>query len=190
MKKTINENDLRVIKTKENIKNTFNKMIIDMDYKNITVKELTDRAKISRKTFYLHYETIDDLLKELQEEIIDRFIKQDISYKNIDDIKKIIKYFFESSVHMSKLNEKLICSGSYAQVYEEINEAIMNHRAKKYKGVFSKNPYEDKLVFAYFASNSTILYRQWVKDGKKMSLNDLIKTATKIICNGLSAFIK
>ena len=104
MKKTINENDLRVIKTKENIKNTFNKMIIDMDYKNITVKELTDRAKISRKTFYLHYETIDDLLKELQEEIIDRFIKQDISYKNIDDIKKIIKYFFESSVHMSKLN--------------------------------------------------------------------------------------
>ena len=37
-----------------------------MDYEKITVRELTDRAMINRKTFYLHYETLDELLEEVR----------------------------------------------------------------------------------------------------------------------------
>lgn len=50
--------DLRVQKTREAIKNTFKEMICEMPAEKITVKELTDRARIHRKTFYLHYTTI------------------------------------------------------------------------------------------------------------------------------------
>ena len=32
-------------------------------------QELTERAQINRKTFYLHYNSLDDLLAELQDEI-------------------------------------------------------------------------------------------------------------------------
>ncbi len=66
-----------------------------MDYEQITVKELTDRAMINRKTFYLHYETLDNLLEELQQEIVDSFTSQNISYKSMADIKRIIRYFYE-----------------------------------------------------------------------------------------------
>ena len=75
MDKTKQE-DLRVRKTKEAIRRTFEDMICEMDYEKITVKELTDRAMINRKTFYLHYETLDDLLEELQQEIVDSFTSQ------------------------------------------------------------------------------------------------------------------
>ena len=34
----------------------------DFDY--ITVKEICEKAGVNRSTFYLHYETIDDLLME------------------------------------------------------------------------------------------------------------------------------
>ena len=47
--------DLRVRKTKEAIRTAFQGMICEMDYDQITVKELTARAQINRKTFYLHY---------------------------------------------------------------------------------------------------------------------------------------
>lgn len=33
------------------------------DYEYITVKEICQKAGVNRTTFYLHYETIDDLLK-------------------------------------------------------------------------------------------------------------------------------
>ncbi len=46
--------DLRVQKTTEAIKETYCEMVLEMDADRITVKELTDRARIHRKTFYLH----------------------------------------------------------------------------------------------------------------------------------------
>ena len=182
--------DLRVRKTREAIRRIFEDMICEMDYEQITVKELTDRALISRKTFYLHYETLDDLLAELQQEIVDSFTSQDVSYKNMDDIRRIIRYFFEYAEKMPRLHERLLCSGSYEHVGDRINEQIMAYRAKRYRGAFSKNIYEDNLVFAYFSPITTILYRQWVKDNKKMPIEDLITTATRLVCGGLGEYVK
>ena len=58
-----------------------------------------------------------------------------------------------------------------------------------YRGAFSRNIYEDNLVFAYFSPITTILYRQWVKDNKKMPLEDLIATATRLVCGGLGEYV-
>ena len=44
--------DLRVIKTKEAIYSTFKKMICEMDADKITIRELTDRARIHYKTLF------------------------------------------------------------------------------------------------------------------------------------------
>ena len=43
--------DLRVIRTREAIRKTFEEMICEMDYEQISIKELTERARINRKTF-------------------------------------------------------------------------------------------------------------------------------------------
>lgn len=182
--------DLRVIKTREAIRRVFEEMICEMDYEDITVKELTERAKINRKTFYLHYETIDDLLHELQNEIAEQFIAQEVSYYSMQDIRDVIRFFFEYCASMPKLNERLLCSGSYSAIGDEINKLIMDHQAKLYSGAFSSNPLIDRLVFRYFSVNSTILYRQWVADGKQLPLDDLIRTATTLICNGMEPFVK
>ena len=189
MKDTKRE-DLRVRKTKEAIRRVFEDMICEMEFEQITVKELTDRALINRKTFYLHYETLDDLLAELQQEIVESFTSQDISYRSMDDIKHIIRYFFEYAEKMPRLHERLLCSGSYEHIGDRINEQIMAYRAERYRGAFSKNIYEDDMVFAFFSPITTILYRQWVKDGKKMPIEDLIATATKLVCGGLGEYIK
>ena len=181
--------DLRVRKTKEAIRRVFEEMICEMDFEQITVKELTDRAMINRKTFYLHYETLDDLLEELQTEIVDSFTSQNISYKSMDDIKRIIRFFFEYAVKMPRLHERLLSSGSYEYIGDRINARIMAYQAERYRGAFSRNIYEDNLVFAYFSPITTILYRQWVKDNKKMPLEDLIATATKLICGGLGEYV-
>ena len=44
----------------------------DLEY--ITVKEICERAGVNRSTFYLHYETIIDLVNEAMEMINERFL--------------------------------------------------------------------------------------------------------------------
>ena len=43
----------------------------DLEY--ITVKEICEKAGVNRSTFYLHYETIGDLLSETIETVNRRF---------------------------------------------------------------------------------------------------------------------
>lgn len=91
---------------------------------------------------------------------------------------------------MPALYERILCSGSYAPIGESINKRIMAYRKEQNKGAFSSDELEDNLAFAYFSSNSIILYRQWVADGKRMPLEDLIGSATKLICCGLFEYVK
>ena len=44
------------------------------DYEYITVKEICEKAGVNRSTFYLHYETVNDLLSECLENIQKRFL--------------------------------------------------------------------------------------------------------------------
>ena len=186
----IKKEDLRVRKTREAIHNAFKEMICEMDYDQITIKELTQRAQINRKTFYLHYASLDDLLEEFQEEIADHFISRKVSYSNMKDIRDLIRVFYEHAANMPLLHERIMCSGSYRPIWDKINKRIMDYRRETNRGVFGLDKYSENLVFAYYGANSALLFRQWVADGKKLSLEELIDIATRLICNGMSSVVK
>ena len=51
----------------------FLELLAEKDFEFITVKEICQRAGVNRSTFYLHYETIGDLLDECCEWMVARF---------------------------------------------------------------------------------------------------------------------
>lgn len=61
------------------------------DFQYITVKEICNKAEVNRSTFYLHYETIGDLLNETLEYIMGRFQSKFHSVKTLgtDEISSI-----------------------------------------------------------------------------------------------------
>jgi len=182
--------DLRVQKTKQAIRNTLKEMIYEMDYPQITIKELTARAQINRKTFYLHYRDLDDLFSELQEEVADTYIKSNLSFSRMKDNEDLVRLVFESAEQMPLLYERLLCNGSYQSVTEKISKIITDYRKKTDRGAFGMDEYSENLVFAYCASNALLLYRQWVRDGKMIPLEELITIATTLICQGLSGVVE
>jgi hypothetical protein len=65
----MNNKDLRVIKSKKNIRTAFLELMAEKGYQSITVKDIAERAFINRKTFYFHYETKEDLYNEIADEV-------------------------------------------------------------------------------------------------------------------------
>lgn len=86
--------DLRVQKTIDAIHKVFDEMICEMNYEKITVKELCERARINKKTFYRYYETLDDLLAELQNIFTQEYLKRIENYRIPEDLDKINREFF------------------------------------------------------------------------------------------------
>ena len=182
--------DLRVIRTRKAIREAFCAMIMEMDYSDITIKELTRRAMINRNTFYLHYESMDALLRELQEEIAGEFIEKQVSYTKMADIRRMIRVFFEYMATQPPLQDRLLCSGSYRFFYDRVNQQVMGHRKLMNRGAFGLDEASENIIFTYYGSITAVLYRQWVADGKKLSLEEVIQLATKLICEGMSSVVK
>ena len=182
--------DLRVLRTRKAIRDAFCSMIMEMDYQDITIKELTRRAMINRNTFYLHYSSIDALLRELQDEIAGTFIEEQVSYTRMTDLRRMIRVFFEYMATRSPLQDRLLCSGSYQFFYDRINRQIMEHRKLVNRGAFGMDEAAENIVFAYYGGITAILYRQWPADGKKLSLEKVIQLATRLICDGMSSVVQ
>ena len=53
----------------------FLELLEKKDFTYITVKEICEKAGVNRSTFYLHYETVSDLLAESARYIIDQFVE-------------------------------------------------------------------------------------------------------------------
>ena len=68
--------DLRIKKTKRAIRSAFYELIKEKPLEKITVREITERAEINKTTFYAHYETVYDLVDQLEQEAVAEVISQ------------------------------------------------------------------------------------------------------------------
>lgn len=70
----MNKSESKYFATAARMDEAFLELIEKKDFAYITVKEICENAGVNRSTFYLHYETVGDLLAESAQHIIDEFV--------------------------------------------------------------------------------------------------------------------
>lgn len=76
----MNKNESKYFNTAVKMDKAFLTLLEKKDFPYITVKEICEKAGVNRSTFYLHYETLEDLLSESVEYMNEQFLaymKQD-----------------------------------------------------------------------------------------------------------------
>ncbi|MBQ9004037.1 MAG: TetR/AcrR family transcriptional regulator, partial [Eggerthellaceae bacterium] len=86
--------DKRVVKTIRTIHAAFEQMMCEMDYRDITVKELCERALVNTKTCYRYSETMDFLLAEFPENMMTEDLARVAGLRIPDDLEAITREFF------------------------------------------------------------------------------------------------
>ena len=58
---SINQNDLRVIKTKRGLREAFIRLLLEKGYDAISIQDIATEAEAARVTFYRHYQNKEEL---------------------------------------------------------------------------------------------------------------------------------
>ena len=183
--------DLRVVKTIEGIKSAFEQLICEKDYERITVKELCDRARINKKTFYHYYPALDDLLAELQCEISSAYIEQVKDFKLPEQIREVNRVFFEFSCAQGLAYEKITCSsGSYNYIRQQMINRVTAETWERSEAFNRLDAFTRSVFLEHVNSVNVNIYRHWVSDGKRRGVNELVELSDRLICEGLSGIMR
>ncbi|MDH6429010.1 hypothetical protein BSK62_04805 [Paenibacillus odorifer] len=94
--------DPRAIRSKKMLKNAVFSLLADnVEISQLTVQKIANRAELNRATFYLHYEDINDLLRQIVHEIFDDLsmkvepLLQMKSNNEQEQLVTFLNYFFE-----------------------------------------------------------------------------------------------
>ena len=135
--------DKRITKTKRAIKSTLIDALQETPFEKITVTELCRRGKISRITFYTHYDDKYALAEEMSSDYIaeadDYYHKlQRINnpenqplqgYRNL--LEAILQLFYENYrffAHASTQENPYLYSLTYNKVYLSVDDYLQRHR--------------------------------------------------------------
>lgn len=182
--------DLRVQKTIDAIHKTFQEMICEMDYDRITVKELCERARINKKTFYRYYETLEDLLSELQGMMSEEYMERIKDYRIPEELDKINREFFLYSAEKGPVYEKITCSGNYQFIRGTMINNVMNSTWKNSTWFQLLDVSKQNILMHFIQTSSVEMYCQWIADGKKIPIEKMIKISNQLLCSGVNGFVE
>ena len=171
--------DKRVVKTIRTIHEAFEQMMCEMDYRDITVKELCERAIINKKTFYRYYETMDFLLVEFRDGMMSEYLKRVDGLRIPEDLEQITRAFFSFAQERGDVFERITCAEHHDALQRQMTEHVM----ARYDGEAPTDP-ERSLLMAFVVESTLVIYRQWVEDGKLIPIGKVADIAVGLVCHG------
>lgn len=161
--------DLRVLKTKKNIRDAFLELRKKQSLDEIKVNALCEKAMINKTTFYNHYQDIYELSEELESEVLDSF------FNNFKDIDKMLTDAnrFINGMHAALEAENDMLRVVFKDKLDELIERIEKHIRKYYAK-------EDQMLISFLIGGSIHLMMKSKNDNEEVE-RFLVEVITKMV---------
>lgn len=162
------------------------------DFEYVTIKEICEKAGVNRSTFYLHYETINDLLNESIENANKRFMEHfkensneflnKIKTCSVEELNLITPEYLTPYLKYIKENKEIHQVGvKHAQImnsFEKFN-SLNKHVFMPIFARFGIDEKTEHYMISYYINGVTAIINEWIKNGCK----DEISYIENIIIN-------
>lgn len=175
--------DRRVRRTRKLLVESLTSLMKEKDVKDISVKELSERADINRGTFYLHYKDVFDMLEQVEDELFrdfNRILDDGLPESKEVDPKAVLQRIFQFLRDNRNIVEALIGPhGDYAFINRM--KALVQKRLYHIWEIRVGKPEHFDFYFAFYSSGCIGLMTAWRENNWEPSPEVLADFADRLV---------
>lgn len=190
----MNKSESKYFNTASKMDEAFLDLLSKKDFAYITVKEICDKAGVNRSTFYLHYETVADLLSESIEYMNGQFLdyirpdSQEI-VKRLKDCSLAELYFITPEylnpyLNYIKDNKRLFKTATenagtlrLDETYNRMFDAVFTPILER----FQVPPQDRQYIMAFYIRGLIAIITEWIKQGCTDSVEHIISVIRQCV---------
>lgn len=186
----MNRSESKYFNTAQRMDEALIALLAKKDLEYITVKEICHQAGVNRSTFYLHYETIADLLNETLEMINQRFLSYfpqkdldmpgELHHHAYEDLVWVTQKYLLPYLRFIKDNKKIYRAAFRNPVgmrtdtrYNELKQQILGPVLERFEIPAAHRPY----YICYYIEGITAIVKTWLMQ----DCADTVETISQII---------
>lgn len=183
----MNRSQSKYFATAARMDKAFLELIAKKDIDFITVKEICEKAGVNRSTFYLHYETVADIIEESIAYIFDRFL--DFMPENtrdflnklevcpLEELYLIIPEYLSPYLMFVKENRNLFKASlkqssvlKMNEAYLKLNRVVLTPILDRFRVPVADREY----MMRFYISGLIAIIEKWLEDDCKESTERII----------------
>lgn len=182
----MNKSESKYFNTATKMDEAFLDLLSQKDFAYITVKEICEKAGVNRSTFYLHYETVSDLLSESIEYINEQFLNYNPDSQRImsrlkdcplNELYLITPKYLTPYLNYVKENRRLFknaMENASTLRLEETYDKMFFHVFTPILERFQVPAQDRKYIMAFYIHGIIAIVKEWIKQDCSDSMENII----------------
>ncbi|OFU79387.1 TetR family transcriptional regulator [Staphylococcus sp. HMSC10B09] len=191
----MNNQDLRVQRTKKALITTFSDLLETKSFENITIQDLCEKANVRRSTFYRHFNDKYDLLNHIVGTLIEYFRTLHLPEIDPKDPRQFFNKFMKDILLFISDNKTMVKSVISINIYSEVYQILYNqiYAVVKQQIEFDKQIgqfYIDEFIYGEFLTGGILsVILNWIQYGQQ-SIDDVSSDIVTMICGAREVHLK
>ena len=185
--------DRRVARTRKAIQNAYLDLLRQKGTEKITISDIAREADIDRKTFYLHFNSTEDIIREFAEEktreLLARLTLRSFFTLSFD--KKIFakeaNSMLREHLEFCRMIARNPSLGFFWNEVQDVSVQILSDIYKRH----SKLPESDlKIQVSFFVAGAMYVYQRWLRGEIPCSMEDVGDKVSEIAFSGVQSILR
>ena len=177
----MNENDLRVQRTRHLLQKTFIDLVISNGYEAVTIREITRQAQVGYKTFFRHYRNKEALLQTIVDAFLEEFQAVRLAPTAVNaTTQNTLAVLRFTQTHAPLL--RVILQSSAAN---QLLEPIVALAYQEGKSFFGDSDIPDEIVAHHFATSMISFLRWWLANDLLYSVEEMADYIERLLIRPL-----
>lgn len=181
--------DRRILYTKMLLRESLLQLMKEKPIAKITPTELCRKAEMNRSTFYAYYDSPEELLKSIEEELYEKIkhsIEHSLKKENISTLlREICQAIYDSrdlcAVLFSPLGDK--------DFLNQIIRLAHERSVAEWKAAGMKEGEDVEMLYCFSVNGSVAVIQRWIFEGMKKSPQEVAYFIEKVTYRGIGGFI-